>query len=742
MFNRRLYFDGGMGALLAEGVYPDAESAHLAYADAGAQVIKTNTFSDTSDVRGAVKLAKSAGKLVALDIGPTGQLLQPMGNLSFEDAYELFAEVVRAHDGADMVLIETMSDTYELKAAVLAAKENCKLPVIATVTVDDRGKLLTGADVRGVVAMLEGLGVDALGLNCSQGPSGLLPFVKEMLEYASLPVLVQPNAGVPDHNGAREDTPESFAAAMREIALAGAHMLGGCCGTTPEHIRRLLAATADIPYTPPTIKAHSLASSGCQTAEIGKRPLVIGERLNPTGKKRLKEALLSGDMAYLQREAAAQGDAGADILDVNAGLPNIDEAQTLKNAVIAVQAVSALPLQLDSADPRALEAALRVYNGKAVINSVNGKQSSMDAVFPLAKKYGGVVVALPLDENGVPETSAKRLEIVAKIVENAVKHGVRPKDLLIDGLTLAVSADPKEALVTLETIAGAAAMGLNTVLGVSNVSFGLPGRDEMNAAFLTLALGFGLSAAIVNPSSAPIRRALDAFNALSGFDAGFEGWISRRVDAPVEKKQDGRTLRRLIKSGVAADCPSAARALVKGGTAPLEIIDSEIIPALNDMGDDFGSGRAFLPQLLRSAEAAQAAFDALREFMPEDSAPRKDTVVIATVRGDVHDIGKNIARVLMRNYGYNVIDLGRDVPSEAVVEAVKRHGARYVGLSALMTTTVGAMKDTIAALRAEGLNCRVFVSGAVMTEEYAALVGADVYVSDAMDAMRYMESMG
>ncbi|GHV05127.1 5-methyltetrahydrofolate--homocysteine methyltransferase [Clostridia bacterium] len=737
-FNRRLYFDGGMGDLLAQSLYPDAQSAHIAYAAAGADVITTNTFANTSNVAQAVELAKATGKLVALDIGPTGQLLEPMGNLSFEDAYKLFADVVKQGGGADFILIETMADSYELKAAVLAAKENYDLPVAATVTLDRNGKLLTGADIRGVAALLEGLRVDALGLNCSFGPRGLVKFVKEVMEVTSLPVLVQPNAGMPDAQGRHTESPEDFAAAMLEIAELGVQMLGGCCGTTPQHIRKMIEKTKHVPYTAPARKSFSIASSGCATVEIGKRPLVIGERLNPTGKKLLKAAIVDGDAAFIQREAVNQ--TGADVLDVNTGVPGIDEAAALTMAVRAVQSVSSAVLQLDSADPVALNAALRIYNGKAIINSVNGKQESMSAVFPLVQRYGGVVVVLPLTEKGVPETADQRVAIAEAIAKHAATYGIDKKDLLIDGLVLSVSANPREAKITLETVEKLHNLGYNTVLGVSNISFGLPNRDELNAAFLTLALGRGLSAAIVNPGSAAIRRAFDASDALWGHDAGFERWISHYAEVETTPKtRSADSLKDLIKSGVAADCGAAARELIAKGNQPLEIIDAQIIPALNEVGAEFEAGRAFLPQLLRTADAAQAAFDVLREHMPPQSA-FKDTVVIATVRGDVHDIGKNIARTLMRNYGYNVIDLGKDVPPQTVVSAAREHNADYVGLSALMTTTVPAMGETIAAIRAAGLNCRVFVSGAVMTEEYAELVKADRYVKDAMDAMRYMES--
>jgi 5-methyltetrahydrofolate--homocysteine methyltransferase len=652
--------------------------------------------------------------------------LKPLGNLDFNDAYEAFTEVVRAGCEADVIIIETMSDLYELKAAVLAAKEHFRGKVYATVTLDEKGKLLTGSDIAGVVALLEGLRVDALGLNCSLAPSQVVGFAAQFLKYSSLPVIISPNAGLPMPDGSYDNiSPKRFAADMKVLAEMGVSILGGCCGTTPEHLREMINAVKDVPIPPVNQKHFTVVSSGCKSVVWSEKPVIIGERLNPTGKPKLKHALTSGDTGYILREALAQNN--ADILDVNVGLPELDERAAMTEAILEIQGVSDLPLQIDSADPEVIGAALRVYNGKAMINSVNGKRESMDAVFPLAAKYGGVVVALTLDENGIPDTAEGRISIAKRIVETASEYGLLPKDIVIDALTLSVGANPNEAKTTLETVRALTAMGLKTILGVSNVSFGMPNRDRLNAAFYTMALNSGLSSAIINPCSENMLGAYNSYCTLVGIEA------NKTVEAAATEEM---TLYQSVQSGVILSAESAAS---RDKRVPEEIINTEIIPALDFVGKDFESGKIFLPQLLRSAEAAQAAFAVLRERMGGVSTATKCKIVIATVKGDVHDIGKNIAKVILSNYGYEVIDLGKDVPPEEVVKAALEHGAPFVGLSALMTTTVKSMELTIRMLKDAGYTGKIIVSGAVMNAEYAAMVGADKYVADAGAAAGYME---
>jgi 5-methyltetrahydrofolate--homocysteine methyltransferase len=596
------------------------------------------------------------------------------------------------------------------------------------------------------VALLEGLRVDALGLNCSLGPEQLLGYVQELAEWSSLPILLNPNAGLPNADGSYDLPPEGFAAGMARLAPY-AQLLGGCCGTTPAQIAALKCSTWNIPAPKPAEKAFTAVTSGSRSVRLDGRFAVIGERLNPTGKPKLKQALRDGDTALLLSEAVAQQQAGADLLDVNVGLPEIDERAAMLTAVTEIQAVSPLPLQIDSADPDVLEAALRVYNGKAMVNSVNGKRESLERVLPLVAKYGGVVVGLALDEDGIPDTADGRIAIARRILDAARAYGIRPKDVVIDGLTLAASSGAEAPAVTLETVRRLREeLGVRTVLGVSNVSFGLPRRDLLNAAFLTLALGAGLDSAIINPLSGPMMDAVRAYRGLSAQDRDFAEYIanySAKTEgpspaAPAAAKQ----LRDFVENGLSADAERETRALLET-LPPMEIIDREILPALDAVGKGYESGRLFLPQLLRAAEAAQAAFAVLREVMGarSENVPRKATVVIATVQGDIHDIGKNIAKVLMQNYGYEVVDLGRDVPPDAIAKAAIAHNAAFVGLSALMTTTVKSMEIAICTLRDAGFSGKIFVSGAVLNEDTARLIRADAYVKDAMAAMAYMESV-
>ncbi|MBR5970696.1 MAG: homocysteine S-methyltransferase family protein [Lachnospiraceae bacterium] len=808
--NGHVLFDGGLGSLLQArglpaGVLPETWNIthpevliqiHREYLEAGADVVTTNTFGanpfkfpeekteeDSYTLReivtAAVANAKAAVRetgrgFVALDLGPTGKLLEPMGDLSFEDCVSAYAEVVRfgAEAGADFVLIETMSDLYELKAAVLAAKENGALPVIATVAFDASGKLLTGGTPKSVVALLEGLRADALGLNCGLGPDAMAAVAKELLTYASVPVIVQPNAGLPRSEEGRtvyDLGAEDFAAQMKEIIAMGAKGLGGCCGTTPAHIRALrevLQSSAGMSERSDSLRRDAtLVTSFADAAEIGDEPIIIGERINPTGKKLLKQALRDEDMEYILNIGLKQQEQGAHLLDVNVGEPGIDEVAMLTRVVKELQSVTELPLQLDSADPEALARAMRIYNGKPMINSVNGKQESMDAVFPLVQKYGGVVVCLCLDEDGIPETADGRIAIAEKIIREAAKYGIEKKDLLIDALCMTVSTDERNAMVTLETVRRSREeLGVKTILGVSNISFGLPLREVINAAFYTLAMENGLNAAIINPGSADMMRAYYAFRALKGFDPHLKAYIDAcgggliaaaatrgaapagvntvpaTEAAPSSSEHAGGPLFHAISKGLKAEAVSAAKEALKEREA-LAIIDEDMMPALDAVGQGFEKGTVFLPQLMMSAEAAKAAFAIIREHLrrQEGEAASKGNIVLATVQGDIHDIGKNIVKVLLENYNYRVIDLGRDVPPEKVVEAALREQAPLVGLSALMTTTVPSMEKTIRLLREQAPEVRVMVGGAVLTKAYADAIGADFYAKDAMGGVTVAE---
>lgn len=757
------FFDGSMGTMLQSmglgaGEPPellnitDSEkvlSVHRAYADAGSEYITANTFGanrlkikDPEEViRAGVRLAKSAGKKVALDIGPTGKLLKPMGELDFEDAVDIFSQMINAgKDGSDIVLIETMSDTYEIKAAVLAAKENCDLPVFVTMIFDEKGRLLTGADVKTAVTMLEGLGVDAIGFNCGLGPAETLPLVEEIRKWTSLPIIVQPNAGLPESvNGKTvyNVSPDDFARDMKKAADIGVSYLGGCCGTTPEHIRKMIELCRNIPANIPEKKNFTFVSSYSQTVEIGKKPVIIGERINPTGKKLFKEALRRKDIEYIIKEGLKQTDAGAHILDVNVGLPEIDEVKMMETAVKSLQSVIAAPLQIDTSNTAALERALRIYNGKPMINSVNGKAENMKAVFPLAKKYGGVVVCLCLDENGIPQTAQGRIKIAEKIINTAAGYGIDKKDLIVDALTMTISTDSANGEETLKAVEYIRrTLGVNTVLGVSNISFGLPKREAINTAFFTLALQSGLSAGIINPNSQSMMNAYYAFNALNGLDENCTEYIDS-VTVPEQTAPAGETtLRTAIVKGVKEDAARCAAELLKTNDS-LDVINEHIIPALDEVGDGFENNRIFLPQLLMSADSAKAAFDVIREKMILSGKKEKrgDKIVIATVHGDIHDIGKNIVKVLLSNYGFDVIDLGKDVPEEEVLKAVKENNVKLVGLSALMTTTVPAMEKTIELLH-KNTDAKVIVGGAVLTQSYADMINADWYAKDAMETVR------
>lgn len=788
-----VYFDGGTGTLLQKAGLPLGElperwnithpetlqAVHQAYFDAGSNVVATNTFGanalkfslDELDeiIKAAIENVKKAAekstsaqpKFVALDIGPSGKLLKPYGDFDFEDAVLLFAQVVKlgVKYGADLILIETMNDSYESKAALLAAKENSSLPVVVSNAYGEDGKLMTGASPAAMVALLEGMGADVIGVNCSFGPDKTAAVVQTLLEKSSTPVLVMPNAGLPKtENGETvyDVDEESFASYMAEFIKKGARCVGGCCGTTPAYIQKTVEKTSGI--LPSTIqpKGISCVSSYTHTVEFAK-PVLIGERINPTGKKRFKQALLEGDSDYVLSEGIRQEENGAHILDVNVGLPEIDEEIELPAYVEKLQAVINLPLQIDTSNLVAMEKAMRRYNGKPLVNSVNGKKESMEAVFPLVKKYGGMVVALTLDENGIPATAEGRVAIAKKILQTAQSYGIDKKDVLIDTLAMSVSADSSAAIATLQALKIIKEeLGVHTSLGVSNVSFGLPSRETVNAAFFTLALENGLSAAILNPNSVEMRKAYQAYLALKGMDENFENYIrfateilplsTPQTAVAAEQPQKGvegssplqNAIIKGLKEGAAALCEKALQ-----NTSPLDIVSKEIVPALDVVGKAYEEKRAYLPQLLISAEAAKSAFEAVRLHILKSGGERqkKCKVVLATVRGDIHDIGKNIVKTLLENYGFDVLDLGRDVAEEEIVAAVEKTRAPLVGLSALMTTTVPSMEHCVALLKERTPWAKVMVGGAVLTQEYAMKMGADAYAKDGMGAVRYAEDV-
>ena len=783
-----LYFDGGMGTLLQErGLQPgelpetwnllhaeEIREIHRKYIEAGSDIVLTNTFGANAlkfhddaysleeIVNAAVGHVKAAAEqagngrriYTALDIGPTGKLLKPMGDLDFETAYEAYKEVMIYGEkaGADLIHIETMSDTYELKAAVLAAKENTSLPVFATTIFDERGKLLTGADVPSVVALLEGLRVDAFGINCGMGPEQMIPILEQITKYSSLPVIVKPNAGLPKQKNGQtyyDVSPEEFAEVMKKIVEMGAVVIGGCCGTTPDHIKAMADACRMIPIKPVEKKNFTMVSSYGQSVFLGTGSKIIGERINPTGKKRFKQALKEHDLDYILREGITQQDNGAHILDVNVGLPDIDEPALMKEVVQELQSVTSLPLQIDTVDVEAMEGALRIYNGKAMVNSVSGKQESMDKVFPLIQKYGGVVIGLALDENGIPADAEGRVQVAKKIIAEAAKYGIEKKDIVIDALAMTISSEPEGAKITLETLRRLRdEVGVCTVLGVSNISFGLPSRPIVNSIFYTMAMQNGLSVGIINPGSEDMMKAWYAFHALMALDSNCEKYIARYAQQPgttpvqAAGGKHTMTLQSAIERGLKEEASSITAELAEQKDA-LDIINEELIPALNNVGEGFEKGTVFLPQLLMSAESAKSAFAVLKERMDQSGEvqEKKGKVILATVKGDIHDIGKNIVKVLLENYSFDVIDLGKDVPPEKVVETVLEQDVHLVGLSALMTTTVVSMEETIRQLREKAPNCLVMVGGAVLNQEYADMIGADFYGKDAMQSVHYAQKV-
>ena len=785
--NNIVYLDGGMGSLLQAsglkaGEFPERwnitnksviTDIHKSYFDSGSNVINTNTFGANilkfsyteleNIIKYAVKNAKNARKLstgnqpkfIALDIGPTGKMLKPYGDLDFEDAVNVFKTTVKlgVKYGVDLVFIETMNDLYETKAALLAVKEVCNLPVFVSNAYGEDGRLTTGANAESVIATLEGLGATAIGVNCSLGPKQLAPIINDYLKYSSLPIILKPNAGLPKiENGKTvyDVLEEEFATDVSALIEKGVSLAGGCCGTTPKYIKALIDKSKNLKRKKTTQKNYTVISSYTHAVNFDNAPILIGERINPTGKKRFKQALIEGDIDYILNEAVTQQEKGVHVLDVNVGLPEIDEVLTIEKAVTEIQAVVNLPLQIDTSNVTAMERALRLYNGKALINSVNGKKESMNAIFPLVKKYGGVVVALTLDENGIPNDANARVDIAVKILNEAKKYNIDKNNIIFDPLALTISADKNSALVTLQAVKIITEkLKCKTVLGVSNVSFGLPSRDIINANFFALALNNGLTSAIINPNSVEMLKAYNAYKALLGKDENFTNYITfasnltEKVieNKPVIENVDGKftSLQTAIIKGFKEKAGEITAELLKTCN-PLDIIKNEIIPALDEVGVGFENKKIYLPNLLMSAESAKTAFSYIKNAMSEQNST-KSVFVIATVKGDIHDIGKNIVKLLLENYGYKVIDLGRDVAPETIVKAVISNNAPLCGLSALMTTTTPAMQETIKLLKVKAPWCKTVVGGAVLTEEFAKSIGADKYCKDAMETVRYAESI-
>ena len=790
-----LFFDGGMGTLLQERglkagevpetwniVHPECiRQIHKEYLMAGSNIISANTFGVNAfkcknlpytvdelvtagiqlvqeaiqEVRSSSNGGEKQPMYAALDIGSIGKLLKPLGETSFDEAYKTFQEIIIAGDkaGADLILIETVSDSYEIKAAVLAAKENSNLPVVVTMIFDESGKLLTGGDVASVTAMLEGLGVDAVGFNCGLGPEQMKNLLPQLTACCSLPVVVNANAGLPvvvNGQTVFHVAPEEFAQSVKTLVEMGAGIVGGCCGTTPAHIQRVVELCKDMEIKPVTDKNLTVVSSYNHAVYFSRKPLIIGERINPTGKSKFKQALREHDMEYIYKEGLAQEEKGAQILDVNVGLPEIDEPRLMEEAVTGIQAIIDLPLQIDTSDTAAMERGLRYYNGKPMLNSVNGKKESMESVFPIAKKYGAVLVCLCLDESGIPETVEGRLRVAEKLVKTAAEYGIPKKNLAIDALVLTISTGQDHANVTMETMRRIRyEMGLHTVLGVSNISFGLPERSRINTAFFTMAMNNGLSAGIVNPSSEPMMSAYYSFNALIGEDEQCMAYIanaSQTADKPSAapaQKNSALTLEEAIIKGLSESAGEATVRLLEQNMDALAIINEKLIPALDVVGKGFEEKKMFLPQLLMSADAAKASFEAIKATLSKQgkNSESKGKIVIATVKGDIHDIGKNIVKTLLENYGFDMLDLGKDVDPELILKTVQENQVKLVGLSALMTTTVVNMEATIKLLREHHAGCKVMVGGAVLTQEYADMIGADFYSKDAMGSVRYANAL-
>ena len=771
-----VFLDGGMGTMIQSAGLdtdhvpellnisaPDAIiNIHREYVKAGADIIYANTFGanrfkldgtgySVAEIVGAgIRNAKTAAgnkALVALDIGPVGQLLEPSGTLTFEEAYDCFSEIISAADDADIIVIETMTDLYEVKAAVLAAKENSDKPVLLTMTFEENQRTFTGVPPECMTAVAEGLGVDAVGVNCSLGPDELLPVIEKICSLTKLPVIAKPNAGLPDPITKLFNVgPKQFAESAAKLADIGVKIFGGCCGTSPAHISAVIEALKNKKYSPKKINQTAGVCSAVNYVDIS-QPRVIGERINPTGKKRFKEALLAGDIDYILGQAVEQIHAGADILDVNVGLPGIDEKAMMTSAVKAIQGICDTPLQLDSTIPDVLEAGLRVYNGKPIVNSVNGEDESLEAILPLVKKYGAAVVGLTLDKDGIPQKADERFAIAKKILGRAMEYGIPKEDVFIDCLTLTASAEQDGVMETLEALHHVKfELGLKTVLGVSNISFGLPQREMITRTFLTMALHNGLDLPIINPNIESIIGAVRAYKLLSGIDENCIDFVNiystnndasaQKASVPSSSEAKDISLSYAVENGLKNDAVKAAEKLLET-TDAMTIINGYLIPSLDSAGDKFEKGTIFLPQLILTAGAAQACFEVIKNKIPENenSPVSKGKVVLATVKGDIHDIGKNIVKVLLESYGFTVIDLGRDVDKQTILDAAVQHQVKLVGLSALMTTTLGAMEDTIKLLNEKYPECKTVVGGAVLTSSYAKQINADFYAKDAKETV-------
>ncbi len=768
-----ILLDGAMGTMLQRsglklGGLPEElnftnpeliEDIHRQYIKAGAQAVYANTFganrhklrdskySVTQVVEQAIAIARRACEgsdaLVALDVGSIGRMLRPTGDMPIDEAYDIFAEIMRAGKGADFIAIETMTDLMEIKTALLAAKENTELPVVCTMTFEQNMRTFTGCSVASMALTLSALGADAIGMNCSLGPADAMPIAEELLKWSSVPVLIRPNAGLPDPATDRYDvTPEQYAEVIGQMAEKGIKLFGGCCGTSPEYIVAIRKVLSEKKYISVFADVPAAVCSASNVVELD-TVRIIGERINPTGKKLFKEALKRRDLDYIMRQAIEQTEAGAEILDVNVGLPDIDEKDMMQAAVDAVQSVCDAPLQIDTTDPEVLEAALRRVSGKPIVNSVNGEDEKLDTVLPLVKKYGAAVVGLTLDANGIPKTAEARFAIAEKILARALEYGIPRRDIYIDCLTLTASAEQDGVMETLKAVRMVTEkLGLKTVLGVSNISFGLPNRELINSTFLTMAMNEGLTLPIINPNIASMAGAVRAYRLLTGYDKNGTDFIEcyaadNTKPAAATAVVGDVDIAHAVASGLKAECALAAEKLLSDGTDPMIIINEHLIPALDTAGEKFEKGSIFLPQLIQSAGAAQAAFDVIKRAIVEkggESEP-KGRVVLATVKGDIHDIGKNIVKTLLENYGFEVIDLGKDVDYQAVVDAAIKYDVRLVGLSALMTTTLKSMESTIKLLRENDVNCKIVVGGAVLTPDYAEKIGADFYAKDAKETV-------
>ncbi|AGY76962.1 homocysteine S-methyltransferase family protein [Clostridium autoethanogenum] len=785
--NKFVFFDGAMGTMLQRaglkvGELPETlnitnseiiRKVHREYLNAGSDIIITNTFGanelkySSSDytikdvITAGVKIAKEEAKdkLVALDIGPTGQVMEPTGSLSFESAYELFKSqvIIGEKAGADIILIETMSDLYEAKAAILAAKENSSLPIFCTMTFQQDGRTLMGTDPKTMVFVLESLGVDALGVNCSLGPGELQDIVDEILKYSSIPVIVQPNAGLPKYDGENtiyDITSDEFAENVVIMAKKGVRFFGGCCGTSPEFIKTMVKSLKNIVPLDIKEKNYTTVCSARDTVFLGNRIKFIGERINPTGRDIYKKELKEGKVNFIQKEAVKQKEEGAHILGLNVGLPEINEVQTMKEAVKAIQKVVQLPIDIDSPNPKVLEAGVRVYNGKPIINSVNGRKKCMEEVFPIVKKYGGCVIALTIDENGIPDTAEGRVKIAEKIIKTAENYGIKRKDIIVDCLTLTASAQQKEVLETIKAIKILKEQfGVKTTLGVSNISYGLPRRCILNRTFLALALQAGLDLPIINTSDKGVKDIISAFEVLTNIDKEGKEYVKKYSgksegekakwgsDIPNSGEND-KNLKQTIIDGMEEEAVELTCKLLKSKKA-VDIVNSYIIPALDEVGVQYENKDIFLPQLIQSAETVKQAFEIIKKDMLKSGENKisRGKIILATVKGDIHDIGKNIVKVLLENYGFEVIDLGRDVDISEVVDAIIKNNVKLVGLSALMTTTVSNMKKTIDAIRDKGLQCKVVVGGAVLNQNYADMIGADYYAKDARETVKIAEEL-